>query len=93
MRNGTNGSGTQTFLCRGCGGRFVEAPIVAPIPDATRQLIRRLLGERVGIRAISRVTGVSRTWLQAFVNQLYRDESTWQIPPDPEPPAKKKAGS
>ncbi len=93
VRNGTNGSGTQTFLCRRCGGRFVENPAVAPISDATRQLIRRLLGERMSHRAIARVTGVSRTWLQAFVNELYRDESTWAIPPAPEPPAKKNAAS
>ena len=83
VRNGSNQSGTPTFLCRGCGRRFVERPKSGPVPEATRQLVLRLLGERVGLRAIARVTGVSRSWLQNFVNALYRDDSRWRV----EPPA------
>jgi transposase-like protein len=83
VRNGANQSGTPTFLCRGCGRRFVERPKAGPVPEATRQLVLRLLGERMGLRAIARVTGVSRSWLQTFVNALYRDDARWRV----EPPA------
>ena len=49
-------------------------------------LLRRLLLERLSLRAIVRVVGVSRSWLQQFVNTLYA-QTPW------EPGAlKKKAG-
>ena len=91
VRNGSNQSGTPTFLCRGCGRRFVERPKAGPVPEATRQLVLRLLGERVGVRAIARVAGVSRSWVQGFVNALYRDDSRWKVEPPPEPRPKKSA--
>lgn len=50
--------------------------------------IRRLPAGRLAPGAIARATGVSRTWLQGFVNALYRDEA----PHDPGLP-KKRAGS
>jgi hypothetical protein len=45
------------------------------VSDDTKALVRRLLGERVGVRAIARVAGVSRSWLQTFVNAVYRGEA------------------
>lgn len=93
VRNGANQSGTPTFLCRGCGRRFVERPKAGPVPGETRQLILRLLGERMALRAIARVTGVSRSWLQAFVNALYRDDSRWRADPPPGPRPQKAAAS
>ena len=83
VRNGHNNSGTPTFLCRGGGRRFVERPRAGPVPDETRALVVRLLGERVALRAIARVTGVARSWLQRFVNDLYRDEDRWRVDPPP----------
>ena len=59
------------------------------MPEATRQLILRLLGERMGLRAIARVAGVSRSWLQGFVNALYRDDSRWRVEPPPDAGRKK----
>ncbi len=55
--------------------RFVAAPRKGPVPDATRDRIRRLLGERVGLRAIARVTGGSRSWLPGFVNGVLREDT------------------
>ena len=78
-------SGTPAFRCRGCDRRFVAAPKTGPVPEATQDLVRRLLSERVGVRAIARITGRSRSWVQGFVNALYRDET----PHDPGPPPKK----
>lgn len=85
VRNGTNGSGTQTYRCRGCQRRFVAAPRKGPVTDAEKALVRRLLAERMGVRAIHRATHRSRTWVQGFVNAVYREET----PHDPGPPPKK----
>ena len=68
VRNGANQSGTPTFLCRGCGRRFVGRPEAGPVPGGTRALVLRPLGERMALRAVARAAGVSRSWLQAFVN-------------------------
>jgi IS1 family transposase len=85
VRNGTNDSGSQTYRCRGCGRRFVADPKKGPVTDDEQALVRRLLAERMGVRAIARATGRSRTWVQGFVNAVYRDET----PHDPGPPPKK----
>ena len=81
VRGGTTHNGVPSFRCRGCGRRFIAAPSRGPVPDHTKDLIRRLLLERLGLRAIARVTGVSRSWLQGFVNELYRDEAQWNPGP------------
>lgn len=44
-------------------------------------MARRLLRERVSLRGIARATGLSRSWLQQFVNTLYPDDT----PHDPGP--------
>jgi transposase-like protein len=89
VRNGRNASGTPTFRCRACGRRFVERPRAGPVPDETKDLIRRLLGERMSLRGIARVAGVSRSWLQTFVNAVLRDDT----PHHPGPLQKSRAGS
>jgi transposase-like protein len=77
VRNGPNTAGTPTFRCRQCGRRFVAAPQKGPVSEDKRSLIRRLHGERLSLRAIARVAGVSRSWLQEFVNALYA-ETPWE---------------
>ena len=89
VRNGANSAGTPTFRCRDCGRRFVAAPQKGPVPEDRKDLVRRLLGERVGVRAIARVTGLSRSWVQQFVNDLYREQTPW----DPGPLKKSRATS
>jgi hypothetical protein len=34
-----------------------------------------MLLERVGLRAVARITGRSRSWVQAQADALYRDET------------------
>jgi transposase-like protein len=77
VRNGVNSSGTPTFRCRPCGRRFVAEPQKGPVPQERKDLIRRLLLERLSLRAIARAVGVSRSWLQRFVNALYA-ETPWE---------------
>jgi transposase-like protein len=71
VRNGANSAGTPTFRCCACGHRFVVNPRKGSVPEEKRALIRRLLLERLSLRAIVRAVGVSRSWLQRFVNTLY----------------------
>lgn len=80
VRNGANSVGTPTFRCRACGHRFVANPRKGPISEDQRSLIRRLLRERLSLRAIVRIVGVSRSWLQRFVNALYA-ETRWEPGP------------
>ncbi len=81
VRNGRLRSGSPQLLCRGCGRRFVPAPKRPLVLDAEKDLVRRLLRERMGVRAIARATGRSRSWVQTFVNAVYRDETPWEPGP------------
>ena len=74
-RAGATRGGVPSFRCPGCGRRFVAAPRKGPVSEGRKGLVRRLLAERLSLRAIARATGLSRSWLQAFVNALYRDET------------------
>lgn len=49
----------------------MEDPANPPIEQPTRDLIDKLLLERLSLAAIVRVTGVSERWLQSYVNQKY----------------------
>ena len=81
VRNGPTHNGTPSFRCRGCGRRFVERPRRRPVEADRQALVERLLAERMALRAIARATGLSRSWVQRFVNALYRDETPWEPGP------------
>ncbi len=85
VRNGVNASGTPVFRCQARGRRLVAAPKKGPVGEPGRDLVRRRLAERVGIRATAR----SRSWVPGFVNALYREGT----PHDPGPPPKSPARS
>jgi transposase-like protein len=87
--HGSTPNGTPNFRCADCQRRFVADPKKGRVPEAKKELIRRLLAERMALRAIARVVGVSRAWLQAFVNEIYRTETPWE----PGPLKKKRATS
>jgi transposase-like protein len=87
VRNGRVRSGSQQLLCRGCGRRWVPDPKRARVSDERRELVRRLLRERMSVRGIARACKRSRTWVQEFVNHLYRE----QTPRDPGPREKTSA--
>lgn len=86
VKNGNTHSGKQNHRCRGCGRQFVVAPAKGPISDTTKALIQKLLLERVALAGIARVTGVSESWLQQYVNALYA------ATPQEVGPLKKKSG-
>lgn len=73
VKNGTIHNGKPKWMCKDCRRQFVEDPAWAPISDATKQLVDKLLLERISLAGIVRVTGVSTRWLQYYVNAKYKD--------------------
>lgn len=71
VKNGRIHNGKQRFLCHECGRQFVEKPRKKIIDGATRQLIDRLLLERISLAGIARAVQVSEQWLQTYVNEKY----------------------
>ena len=71
VKNGSLGNGKPKFKCKACGKQFVENPQKHPISDSTKQLIDKLLLEKIPLAGIARVTGVSGRWLQSYVNNKY----------------------
>jgi len=71
VKYGRTHYGKQRFRCQDCQRQFVEHPSRQPIDQTTRDLIEKLLKERLALAAIARVTGVSERWLQMYVNQKY----------------------
>lgn len=68
VKNGHIHTGKQRYLCRNCGRQFVENPTHKVIDTATRELIDRLLLERLSMAGIARAVQVSEQWLQDYVS-------------------------
>ena len=86
VKYGKTRSGTQNYKCRECGRRFVEHPTKKYISQETWAQIDKLLKEKLPLSGIARVTGISGTWLQRYVNRLYEKQRL-------EPQPVKKKGS
>ncbi len=71
VKNGRIHNGKQRFKCLACGRQFALAPTKKVIDLATREIIDRLLLERISLAGIARAAQVSETWLQQYVNQKY----------------------
>lgn len=71
VKNGISMTGKQKYKCHSCSRQFILNPAKFPIPDQTKNLIDRLLLERISLAGIARITGVSERWLQTYVNQKY----------------------
>lgn len=72
VKNGKIHNGNQNFKCKDCLRQFVQNPTKKVIGQDTRDLVNKLLLERVSLAGIARVTGVSEQWLQTYVNALYQ---------------------
>jgi insertion element IS1 protein InsB len=68
-RNGYTHYGKQNYRCKDCDRQFVEDSQY--IGEEMKDLIKVLLLERLSLRGICRVTGVSLTWLLDFITELY----------------------
>ena len=70
-KNGHIHNGKQNHCCKECGRQFVLNREQILISSAKRERIRKLLLERIPLRGICRVEGVSLRWLLAFMVDLY----------------------
>ena len=59
IKNGTIHNGKPKKACKHCGKQFVDKPQNIKVSSATKQLIDKLLLERISLRGIARVVGVS----------------------------------
>jgi transposase-like protein len=87
VKNGHIHNGKQRFKCQDCGRQFVEQPTKKTIDPATRELIDRLLLERISLAGIARAAQVSEQWLQTYVNEKYA-----QVPRIVQATPKKRGG-
>ena len=71
IKNGSTHNGKPKNLCKDCGRQFVINSSQNKVSEQTKQLIDRLLLERISLRGIKRVTGVSWSWLQNYVNDKF----------------------
>jgi len=69
IKNGLAHNGKPKYQCKSCGHQFVINPTNSPVSKEIKQLIDRLLLERISLRGIARVTQVSWSWLQDYVNR------------------------
>lgn len=59
IKNGSVHNGKLKPQCFSCGRQFVDNPTKTTILSTTKQLIDRLLLERISLRGIARVTQIS----------------------------------
>ena len=71
VKNGKIHNGKQNYKCRDCSRQFVQDPQNKVIDQVTKDLIDKLLLERLSLAGIARVTEVSELWLQRYVNAKY----------------------
>ena len=76
-KNGHIHNGKQNHSCKECGRQFVRNPTQKVISDAQKEQVSKLLLERIPLRGICRVVGVSQSWLLDFIVHLYE-----QLPDD-----------
>jgi len=72
-KNGHTHSGKQNYRCNACGREFVMNPEPVIISTEKRELIKKLLLERIPLRGICRTVGVSMKWLLEFIADTYND--------------------
>ena len=71
VKNGRIHNGKPRFRCNQCDRQFVENPQKIVIDQEKRELIDRLLLEKIPLAGIARAVKVSGKWLQTYVNDKY----------------------
>lgn len=72
VKNGSIHNGKQKYACKDCKRQFVLDPPNC-ISIENKELIDKLLLEKIPLAGIARVVGVSELWLQKYVNRKYDD--------------------
>ena len=71
VKNGRIHNGKQNYKCKACGRQFVQDPQNKRIAQQTKDLIDKLMLEKIPLAGIARVCNVSESWLQEYVNRKY----------------------
>jgi insertion element IS1 protein InsB len=71
VKNGFIHNGKQNHKCKSCGRQFVAVSRQKIISKKTKELIDKLLLEKIPLAGIARVCDVSESWLQDYVNKKY----------------------
>ncbi len=71
VSNGRIHNKKPKFQCQDCKRQFVENPTNKVICQEIKELIDRLLLEKIPLTGIARAAQVSSTWLQEYVNNKY----------------------
>ena len=69
VKNGITRSKKQNYRCNACQCQFVENPEHYQISQEKKELIDRLLLEKISLAGIARAVLVSKKWLQMYVNK------------------------
>jgi IS1 family transposase/transposase-like protein len=72
-KNGRTHQGKQNYRCCRCGREFIRDLDRDPISLEQQELVKKLLLERISLRGICRVVGVSLDWLLTFLVSLYKE--------------------
>ncbi len=70
-RYGRTHHGKQRFKCKACGRQYIEGSQYQHISQETWELIDKLLLEKIPLAGIVRVTGISESHLQNYVNRKF----------------------
>jgi transposase-like protein len=71
IKNVSTHNGKPKRKGKDCGQPFVINPSNKTVSNETKKLIALLLLEIISLRGIARVTGVSWSWLQNYVNNKF----------------------
>jgi len=80
VKNGSRQNEKQNFKCLPCGRQFVENP--SPhyqIPQDTKDLVDRLLLEKIPLAGIARAAQVSERWVQYYANDKYSNSRLFKL--------------
>jgi len=72
VKNGNTVYGKPKFMCKDCRKHFPENPDIREITDEKKELIKRMLSEKISPAGICRVLGISQRWLQSYVDEIYQ---------------------
>ena len=62
LKNGSTHHKKPKFLCKTCGRQFIEPPPKRSISSGVKEIIKKLLLERISLIGIARCLGVSMTY-------------------------------
>jgi len=75
VKNGNMIYGKPKFMCKDCRRQFVINPVDRKISEEKKEIIDKLLLEKIPLAGICRVVGVSARWLQSSKDTFFFEKS------------------